>query len=145
MASVREPAFGLRADQFEYVQLILLAMAVGAFSALGNLGFRELIDFFSWVYRELEWNALGINRGGAFLLLIPLILMSGGVGMLILTLIWPGDVLGYGFPSFLEQVNLGNARVKRRWIIVKSRSRWVPARRSDVKARSRRSAARSAR
>jgi chloride channel protein, CIC family len=120
MARVSEPAFGLRADQFEYVQLILLAMVVGAFSALGNLGFRELIDFFSWVYRHLEWNALGINHGGAFLLLIPLILMSGGVGMLILNLIWPGDVLGYGFPSFLEQVNLGNARVKRRWIIVKA-------------------------
>jgi chloride channel protein, CIC family len=120
MARVREPAFGLRADQFEYVQLILLAMIVGAFSALGNLGFRELIDFFSWVYRHLEWNLLGINRGGAFLLFIPLILMSGGVGILILNLIWPGDVMGYGFPSFLEQVNLGNARVKRRWIIVKS-------------------------
>jgi CIC family chloride channel protein len=120
MARLRESAFGLRADQFEYVQLILLAMIVGAFSALGNLGFRELIDFFSWVYRHLEWNALGINRGGAFLLLIPLILMSGGVGMLVLNLIWPGDVLGYGFPSFLEQVNLGNARVKRRWIIVKA-------------------------
>ncbi len=120
MTPMREPAFGLRADQFEYVQLILLAMAVGAFSAMGNLGFRELIDFFSWVYRHLEWNALGINRGGAFLVLIPLILMSGGVGMLILNLIWPGDVFGYGFPSFLEQVNLGNARVKRRWIIVKS-------------------------
>jgi CIC family chloride channel protein len=120
MARVREPAFGLRADQFEYVQLILLAMIVGSLSALGNLGFRELIDFFSWVYRHLEWNFLGINRGGFFVLLIPLILMSGGVGMLILNLIWPGEVLGYGFPSFLEQVNLGNARVKRRWIIVKA-------------------------
>jgi chloride channel protein, CIC family len=120
MARVREPAFGLRADQFEYVQLILLAMIVGAFSALGNLGFRELIDLFSWVYRHLEWNFLGINRGGFLLVLIPLILMSGGAGMLILNVFWPGDVLGYGFPSFLEQVNLGNARVKRRWIIVKS-------------------------
>ena len=76
MARVREPAFGLRADQFEYVQLILLAMIVGSLSALGNLGFRELIDFFSWVYRHIEWNFLGINRGGFFVLLIPLILMS---------------------------------------------------------------------
>jgi CIC family chloride channel protein len=120
MARVRDPSFGLRADQFEYVQLILLAMAVGALAALGNIGFRELIDFFSWVFRHLEWNLLGINRGGIFLILIPVILMSGGAGMLILNRIWPGDVLGYGFPRFLEQVNLGNARVKRRWIIVKA-------------------------
>ena len=33
---------------------------------------------------------------------------------------FPGDVLGYGFPNFLEMVNLGNARIKRRWIVVKA-------------------------
>lgn len=120
VAHVREPSFGLRADQFEYVQLILLAAIVGALSAMGNIGFRELIDFFSWVYRHIEWDFLRINRGGFYLLLIPVILMSGGAAMLLLNLVFPGDVLGYGFPRFLEQVNLGNARIKRMWIVVKS-------------------------
>jgi chloride channel protein, CIC family len=29
-------------------------------------------------------------------------------------------VLGYGFPNFLEMVNLGSARIRRRWIFVKA-------------------------
>jgi CIC family chloride channel protein len=117
---MKDPAFGLRADQFEYVHLILLAAIVGSLAALGNLGFRLLIEFFSWVFRHLEWDMLRINHGGAWRLLIPLILVSGGVGILLLNLIWPGEVMGYGFPNFLEQVNLGNARIRRRWIIVKA-------------------------
>ena len=52
----------LRADQFQYLEQILLAVAVGVLAALGNLGFRELIHFFSWVFRTLEWHALGIAR-----------------------------------------------------------------------------------
>ncbi len=57
---MRRPSLSLRSDQFEYVQLILLAVIVGVLAALGNLGFRELIEFFSWLFRGLEWNALGI-------------------------------------------------------------------------------------
>lgn len=117
---MKSPDLGLRGDQFEYVQLILLAVAVGVFAALGNLGFRELIEFFSWLFRQLEWNLLGINRGGMFRLLTPIILLSGGVMILMLDRFFPGDILGYGFPEFLEQVNLGNARIKRRWIVLKA-------------------------
>lgn len=112
--------FGLRVDQFEYVQLILLAAMVGVLSALGHFGFNLLITFFSWVFRDQEWRMLQISRGGLFLILTPVILVSGGVGMLILAWFFPGDALGYGFPGFLEQVNLGNARIKRRWIFVKA-------------------------
>ena len=117
---MRRPAFWLRADQFEYVQLILLAVIVGVLAALGNLGFRRLIEFFSWLFRVVEWRALGIDRGGWHRGLIPLILMSGGAVILILDRVFPEDVLGYGFPNFLEMVNLGSARIKRRWIFVKA-------------------------
>ena len=117
---MRSLGISLRSDQFEYVRLILLAVVVGILGALGNLGFRELIQFFSWLFRTLEWNALGIERGGWHLAFIPIILLSGGVGMLLLNWLSPGDVLGYGFPNFLEMVNLGNARIKRRWIVVKA-------------------------
>jgi CIC family chloride channel protein len=117
---MRLPALGLRTDQFEYVQLILLSVAVGILAALGNLGFRQLIKFFSWFFRELEWRALGIDAGGWHRVLIPLVLMSGGVAILLLDRIFPDDVLGYGFPNFLEMVNLGTARVKSRWIIAKA-------------------------
>src|SRR5271156_6706890 len=117
---MRRPSLSLRSDQFEYVQLILLAVTVGVLAALGNLGFRALIEFFSWLFRGFEWNALGIDHGGWYRALIPVILMSGGVAILLLNWIFPGDVLGYGFPNFLEMVNLGSARVKRRWIFVKA-------------------------
>jgi chloride channel protein, CIC family len=112
-------SLSLRPDQLQYIQLILLATAVGVLGALGNLGFRALIDFFSWLFRTLEWQALGIARDSLLWLLIPVILVSGGVGMLILNYFFPGEVLGYGFPNFLETVNLGNARIKPTWIFLK--------------------------
>lgn len=117
---MRLPSLGLRTDQFEYVQLILLSVAVGILAALGNLGFRKLIEFFSWTFRNLEWHALGIEAGGWHRALIPLVLMSGGIAILILDRIFPEDVLGYGFPDFLEMVNLGTARIKTRWIVAKA-------------------------
>jgi|HubBroStandDraft_6_1064221.scaffolds.fasta_scaffold13558_2 CIC family chloride channel protein len=117
---MRRPTLSLRVDQFEYVQLILLAVIVGVLAALGNLGFRQLIEFSSWVFRGLEWHALGIDKGGFHRALIPIVLMSGGVAILLLDRIFPGDVLGYGFPNFLEMVNLGTAKVKRQWIFVKA-------------------------
>jgi CIC family chloride channel protein len=113
-------ALSLRPDQLEYLEQILLAVAIGILAALGNLGFRGLIQFFSWAFRTLEWNALGIRVGSLTALLIPLILVSGGLAILILNYFFPGDVLGYGFPNFLEMVNLGQGRIKRRWIVVKA-------------------------
>jgi CIC family chloride channel protein len=117
---VHPESVSLRVDQLEYLETILLAVAVGVLAALGNLGFRRVIDFFSWIFRGWEWRALGIHHHAWTMALIPLILLSGGVGMLILNYFFPGDVLGYGFPNFLEMVNLGNARIKRRWIVLKA-------------------------
>jgi CIC family chloride channel protein len=113
-------ALSLRPDQLDYLEQILLAVAIGVLAALGNLGFRSLIEFFSWVFRILEWNALRIREGSITVLFIPIILMSGGAAILILNYFFPGDVLGYGFPNFLEMVNLGQGRIKRRWIFVKA-------------------------
>ena len=79
----------LRADQFQYLEQILLAVAVGVLAALGNLGFRELIHFFSWVFRTLEWQCLGIREGHWTVLMVPLILVSGGVALLLLNLVLP--------------------------------------------------------
>ncbi|MGB6563537.1 MAG: chloride channel protein, partial [Candidatus Binataceae bacterium] len=110
----------LRTDEFNYTLQILLAATVGLLAALGNLGFRVLIEFFTWVFLGLEWGALGIARGGLRLSLVPVVLLSGGVGMILLDRLFPGDVLGYGFPNFLEMVNLGSARIKRQWIVLKA-------------------------
>jgi CIC family chloride channel protein len=110
------------ADQVEYVWLILLASLTGALAALGNLGFRLLIDLSSSLFRGVEWRALGLERGGVFATLTPLILLSGGAALLLLNYFFPDEVLGYGFPSFLAMVHLGGARIKRRWIFLKAAS-----------------------
>jgi len=117
---MRLPSFGLRSDQFEYLQLIVLASATGMFAALAHYLFNLLISGFSWLFLVVEWDVLGIDRGWPWTLLTPIILLSGAVGMLLLNRIFPGEVFGYGFPDFLEMVNLGTARVKRRWIVVKA-------------------------
>src|SRR5260370_24012637 len=116
---MRRPAFWLRSDQFECVQLILLAVIVGVLAALGNLGFRKLIEFFTWLFRQVEWNALGIERGGWHRAVIPVILMCGGGAGLLPARIFSEDLLGYGLPNFLEMINLGSARIKRRGSFVK--------------------------
>ena len=113
-------SLSLHSDEFKYTQQILMAAVVGVLAALGNLGFGALIDFFTWVFLKLEWGALEIARGGLHLGLVPVVLLSGGVGMMLLDRLFPGDVLGYGFPNFLEMVNLGSARIKRRWIVLKA-------------------------
>lgn len=105
--------------QREYVELILLAVAIGVLAAFGNLGLRSLIRLFSWVFLTQEGKLLGIGIGWGRLL-TPLVLMSGGGALLLLNHFYPGDVLGYGFPNFLETVNLGNARLRKRWIVLKA-------------------------
>jgi CIC family chloride channel protein len=104
--------------QFEYVELILLAALIGVFAALANLGFRQLIGAFSWLFQTLEGDLLGVHHGAGRILL-PIVLMSGGGMLLLLNRFFPGEVLGYGFPSFLETVNLGKGRLRKRWIFLK--------------------------
>ncbi|HJU11371.1 MAG TPA: chloride channel protein [Candidatus Binataceae bacterium] len=91
----------------------------GVLAAFGNIGFRLLIEACHWIFLTLEANALGVGHGITRLLL-PIVLVSGGVGLVLLDRLFPGDVLGYGFPNFLEMVNLGNARIHRAWIFVKA-------------------------
>jgi chloride channel protein, CIC family len=107
-------------SQAEYLWLILLATAVGVLAAMGNLAFRELIRFFTYVFRIQEWDLLRIPRGMPFEFLIPVVLISGGILAVVLEALFRGEILGYGFPKFLETVNLGDARLSPRWIISKA-------------------------
>ena len=116
---VREQALALRTDQAEYLELVLLAVMAGVLAALGNIGFRVLIDLCRYTFLTLESNTLGAGHWPGRLLL-PFVLLSGVAALILLDYFFPGDVLGYGFPNFLEMVNLGNARIHRAWIFVKA-------------------------
>jgi len=116
---IRQQALSLRSDQIDYLELVLLAVLTGVLAAFGNLWFRDLIELCRWIFLTFESNVLGIGRGLSRLLL-PIVLLSGGAAIVMLDYFFPGDVLGYGFPNFLEMVNLGNARIHRTWIFVKA-------------------------
>ncbi len=107
-------------SQAEYLWLILLATAVGILAAFGNLFLRELIRSFTYIFQVLEWRALRIPAGMPFALLTVLVLISGGAIAIALEYLFRGDILGYGFPRFLEMVHLGDARISPWWIITKA-------------------------
>ncbi len=91
---------------------ITLAVVTGILGAMGNLVFRAAIQGCTWLF---QGQAARLGRGG-----IPLALVAGGLVLLFLDRLFPGEVLGYGFPRFLEMLHLQGARVKRRWMVVKT-------------------------
>jgi CIC family chloride channel protein len=90
----------------QYARLMVLAVATGLLGAVGNVVFRAAIDGARWVFLD----HLGV----------PLALVAGAAALLVLDRLFPHEVLGYGFPRFLEMLHLEGARVKRRWMIVKT-------------------------
>ncbi len=62
---------------------------------------------------------LGIEQGGWHLLLLPLIPMAGMVLLIPISLLFPGEVNGYGFTKFLRKVNLEGGYIKGRTIVLK--------------------------
>src|SRR3989449_7380463 len=91
---------------------ITLAVVTGILGAVGNIVFREAIIGCKWLFRD---QAARLGGGG-----IVLALVAGGLVLLLLDRLFPGEVLGYGFPRFLEMLHLQGARVKRRWMVVKT-------------------------
>jgi CIC family chloride channel protein len=102
----------IRKDEREYLALVLLAVAIGVLGAGGNLVFRYAIAASTWLFHGL---AAPLGRPG-----IIVSLLAAGLVLLLLDRLFPGEVLGYGFPRFLEMLHLQEGRVKRRWMVVKT-------------------------
>src|SRR5439155_292868 len=90
---------------------VTLAVVTGILGAVGNIVFRGAISGCKWLFQD---QAARLGGG------IPLALVAGGLVLLVLDRLFPGEVLGYGFPRFLEMLHLQGARVKRRWMVVKT-------------------------
>ncbi len=60
-----------------------------------------------------------IAQGGMYLLLLPLIPMLGMILLIPLSLLFPGEVNGYGFTKFLRKVNLEGGYIRARSIFIK--------------------------
>src|SRR5215470_5336176 len=99
-------------EERQYGWLMALAVVTGLLGATGNVVFRLAIAGATWLFTGLT---APLGRPG-----IPLALVAGGLVLLVLDRVFPGEVLGYGFPRFLEMLHLQGARVKRRWMVVKT-------------------------
>jgi chloride channel protein, CIC family len=117
---IRWRPFSMSRSEAEYLWLILLASAVGVLAAFGNLMLREFIRSFMYLFQVLEWNALRIPSGMPYSLLTVVVLVSGGIVAVALEYLFRGDILGYGFPRFLEMIHLGDAKITPWWIITKA-------------------------
>ncbi|MBC8412564.1 chloride channel protein [bacterium] len=103
----------------EHTLIILMAMVVGTLSGFANIIFRATMHFFHELIFVGGSKLLHINEGGMYKLLLPLIPVAGALLLIPLYLIFKEDVYGYGFPKFLERVNILGGRLKLKTIAVK--------------------------
>jgi CIC family chloride channel protein len=101
-----------RPTERRYAWFVALAAVTGVLGAVGNVVFRLAIEGATWLFQT---STTPLGRGA-----IVASLLAGGATLLVLDRLFPGEVLGYGFPRFLEMLHLQGARVKRRWMVVKT-------------------------
>ena len=103
----------------ENTRLIAIATFIGLVAGLLSIAFRELVDLVHEVVFIGGKELLHVDEGGWHLLLLPLIPMFGMVLLIPLSLMFPGEVNGYGFTKFLRAVNLESGYIKARTIFLK--------------------------
>ncbi|RMG70538.1 MAG: hypothetical protein D6710_07165, partial [Nitrospirae bacterium] len=89
-----------------HTALIAMAVVIGALSGGANMLFRTTLEFCKEMIFHNGSELLGITQGGINRALIPVLPAIGAVLLIPLSYRFPGEVNGYGFPSFLEKVNL---------------------------------------
>jgi CIC family chloride channel protein len=103
----------------ENTTLIVLAVLVGTVGGVANVLFRLAVEAVEYVIRGQAAAQLAIAPAGARFYLLPLLPALGAVLLIPLALLFPGQIYGYGLPSFLENVNLHGAILKKRLILPK--------------------------
>jgi len=103
----------------KHSSLIAMAILVGVLSGGANMLFRSTLE---WT-REMIFHGgselLGIHKGGIYRILIPLLPITGALLLIPLSYKFPGMVNGYGFPAFLEKVNIKDGIIKFKTIFLK--------------------------
>lgn len=103
----------------ENTRLIAIATFIGLVAGLLSIIFRKAVDLFHDFFFTGGKELLGVDAGGWHLLLLPLIPMLGMVLLVPLSMLFPGEVNGYGFTKFLRAVNLESGYIKARTILLK--------------------------
>ena len=103
----------------ENFKMVAIAASIGIAAGGCNILFRSVVETIHAVVFQSGYEVLGIHHGGLYLLLLPLLPMAGMVLLIPLSLLYPGEVNGYGFTKFLRNVNLEGGIVKFRTILLK--------------------------
>lgn len=103
----------------ENASTVIIAAFIGVVAGVANIIFRTTVETVHEFIFVRGHEALQISEGGFYLLLLPLLPMAGMVLLIPLSLLYPGEVNGYGFTKFLKKVNLQGGIVKFRTIILK--------------------------
>ncbi len=103
----------------ESFKMIAIAAAIGLAAGGANILFRSCVELVRQHIFKSGFALLAIDRGGLHLLLLPLLPICGMLLLIPLSLLFPGEVNGYGFPRFLRQVNLEGGIIRFRTIVLK--------------------------
>jgi len=101
----------------ENTRMVIIASFIGVIAGLANICFRTVLEF---VHHTIFVPGYAIvSQGGWYILLLPLIPISGMVLLIPLAILFPGEIYGYGFTKFLRKVNIRGGSMKFRKNILK--------------------------
>ncbi|MFA5354693.1 MAG: chloride channel protein, partial [Thermodesulfovibrionales bacterium] len=102
-----------------HTTLIAQAFIIGILAGCANILFRTTLDLVNETIFIRGQELLQISRGGSYKALLPLLPMTGALLLIPFSLLFPGEVNGYGFSRFLENVHLKGGVMKVRNIFLK--------------------------
>ena len=103
----------------KHSSLIAMAILVGVLSGGANILFRLTLEWTRDMIFHGGAELLGIHKGGIYRILVPLLPITGALLLIPLSYKFPGMVNGYGFPAFLENVNIKDGIIRVKTIILK--------------------------
>jgi len=96
---------------------VIIAFFIGIGAGVTSIFFRISLEFVHRIFFEPGYAF--VEQGGWHLLLLPLIPITGMLLLIPLSLLFPGEINGYGFPKFIRKVNMEGGLIKFRSIILK--------------------------
>ncbi len=107
----------LKADEGTF--LIISSVVIGLLAGMANIAFRSSLQLVHDVVFVRGSEFLGVAGGWPRRALLPLLPAAGALLLIPLSLWFPGEVNGYGFPKFIEAVNVKGGLLKLRNIVLK--------------------------
>ncbi len=103
----------------ENTRMILIASCIGLMAGVAIIVFRTSVELVHEVLFVSGRRLFGIEQGSWRIYLLPLIPIMGMVFLIPLSLMFPGEVNGYGFTKFLRKVNLEGGVIRARSIFLR--------------------------